>query len=251
MKMFGSIYLITNKINSKKYVGQTIFPIAKRWKQHQQIAFNPRKKKSAIHQAILKYGPHNFLIEEVCRAPSMEALDIAEDFHINLLRSLSPIGYNLKTGGRHWQFTDEVKAKISKANKGKIAYNKGVAGPKGPLNSFYGKNHTDETRTQLSKQHSIPVIRSDGKIYLSGLEAAKDLGVIPAMINSVLKRRNHSCQGYSFNYLSEGRPDTPSKTHQRTPIVWEGIAYKSISAAAKELGIPKTVFFRKYKKTIT
>jgi hypothetical protein len=112
--------------------------------------------------------------------------------------------------------------------------------------NFKGRHHSEQTKAAISQQISIPIIRSDGKIFQSGREAAEYMGVIPATINHVLTGLNGSCQGYGFAYYKEGcqPPVTPPKTHKRTPIEYNGKSYKSISSAAKELNIPKTTFFR-------
>lgn len=34
--MLGIIYSITNTVNGKKYIGQTVRPLEKRWTQHQR-----------------------------------------------------------------------------------------------------------------------------------------------------------------------------------------------------------------------
>ena len=58
------IYKITNKINNKIYIGQSI-DIKERWKQHFYKAYNKKESgyNSAIHQAFRKYGYENFLLK--------------------------------------------------------------------------------------------------------------------------------------------------------------------------------------------
>lgn len=56
-----SIYLITNKVNSKKYIGFTSRKLQARWKQH--ISSSKNNSKFLIHKAIRKYGISNFEIE--------------------------------------------------------------------------------------------------------------------------------------------------------------------------------------------
>ena len=54
----GYIYILTNKINSKKYVGQTIQnDINMRWKQYKKIDKNSIGR--CLYNAIIKYGIKN------------------------------------------------------------------------------------------------------------------------------------------------------------------------------------------------
>jgi group I intron endonuclease len=57
----GIIYLITNNINGKKYVGQTTTPLSYRFTNHKSDARNNRGYYLA--SAIRKYGEDNFKIE--------------------------------------------------------------------------------------------------------------------------------------------------------------------------------------------
>lgn len=59
----GIIYLITNKENGYKYIGQTTQGMNKRWKQHIQEAI--RMSDKPLHRAMRKYGNHNFMIKEI------------------------------------------------------------------------------------------------------------------------------------------------------------------------------------------
>ena len=55
-KPFGVVYLITNTVNGKVYVGQTINGLSKRWKGHKN---DVRKgSQNPLHRAIRCTGRH-------------------------------------------------------------------------------------------------------------------------------------------------------------------------------------------------
>ena len=74
----GYIYKITNKINNKMYIGQTITTIKERMYKHYS---NAKKATTGIDFAIGKYGKENFIVEEVCSCLD-EDLDDLEQFYI-------------------------------------------------------------------------------------------------------------------------------------------------------------------------
>ena len=88
-----SVYLVTNKINGKLYVGQTSKPVEARWKGH----VNPHKGAvSALHRAIQKYGVDNFTIELIETTDTLEQVRELEKYWIALHKSNdSEFGYNL------------------------------------------------------------------------------------------------------------------------------------------------------------
>lgn len=92
--MLKAIYKITNLLNNKIYIGQSVHP-EKRWKEHQQHA-KACDDKYPIHLAISKYGANNF---------SFEILEWTEDYDseekrlIQYFNSLLPYGYNIIEGG--------------------------------------------------------------------------------------------------------------------------------------------------------
>lgn len=100
----GVVYLVTNAINGKKYVGQTSGTLGHRWSQHLSLA----KKGSphAIHGAIRKYGRGSFSVEalEEVRG-SREDLLAAEVRHIAAHSCVCPHGYNLTPGGEGVDFS--------------------------------------------------------------------------------------------------------------------------------------------------
>ena len=103
-KMYeGYIYLITNLINNKQYIGQTTTTIKHRFGQHYS------KHKNAHHMpiamAIEKYGKDNFEIIEIAKYDAkskdelFEILNKNEIMFIQKYNTISPNGYNITAGG--------------------------------------------------------------------------------------------------------------------------------------------------------
>lgn len=94
------IYCITNMLNEKKYVGQSI-DIEMRWKHHKTDCFNPNASsyKTYFYQALRKYGVDNFSFD-VIEECTEEELDDREIYWIKTLKSNNRmIGYNTTEGG--------------------------------------------------------------------------------------------------------------------------------------------------------
>lgn len=85
------IYKITNKINGKTYIGETIQTISKRWSRHCYDA--KRGATDHLHSAMRLYGIENFIIEEV-EFCSTESRFERESYYIILYNTLEPHGYN-------------------------------------------------------------------------------------------------------------------------------------------------------------
>lgn len=91
---YGFVYLITNKINGKPYVGQTIRLIHKRWRGHCSKA-RVAKPRTVISRAIKKYGPDSFTIDCLGTAVDRESLNLMEELNIVAFDSIWPNGYNV------------------------------------------------------------------------------------------------------------------------------------------------------------
>lgn len=110
------IYKITNKINGKVYIGQTIRSLSVRWAKH----CCKEKKNYAIQNAIQKYGKENFTVEEIDGANSLSELNYLEQHHIYINNCTAPNGYNLTSGGNNGgKRSEESKKKMSDAKRGK------------------------------------------------------------------------------------------------------------------------------------
>lgn len=91
------IYVITNKINGKQYVGQTTYSIEKRFKEHKKQQNAPTRKKFPLYSAFRKYGFENFIVSKLEEC-SEDELDDREKFWINKLDTYYH-GYNATFGG--------------------------------------------------------------------------------------------------------------------------------------------------------
>jgi len=95
--MNGKIYLITNDINSHKYVGQTINTLSQRFSEHCYASKNPFLD-IPLYRAMRKYGCEHFHIELIDTATDAEELDRKEQYWINFYNSYND-GYNADLGG--------------------------------------------------------------------------------------------------------------------------------------------------------
>ncbi|NJO48130.1 MAG: GIY-YIG nuclease family protein [Leptolyngbyaceae cyanobacterium RM2_2_4] len=129
------IYKITNLVNSKIYIGQTIQLPNIRWRRHARGI-----DKTAISLAIQKYGKENFKFEVIEECSSLEELNFKEELLIAKLNSLAPFGYNIKRGGDNHKQAESTKSKIREANSGEN-------------NGWFGKHtiHSEDTRKRISE----------------------------------------------------------------------------------------------------
>ena len=95
----GYIYLITNLINSKKYVGKTTTTIEGRWKEHCEDSQKKRCEKRPLYDAFNKYGIENFKIEQLEQVENNLELSNREIYWINELQTYGHNGYNATKGG--------------------------------------------------------------------------------------------------------------------------------------------------------
>lgn len=113
--MIGYIYLITNTITNKQYVGQTINTVQHKFKQHVSDAKHSNNN-MYLHRSMAKYGVENFVVEEIIaveaneRSKLKEKLNYLEKYYIVLYNILSPNGYNLTKGGD--AISEQVKIKV-------------------------------------------------------------------------------------------------------------------------------------------
>jgi predicted nucleic acid-binding Zn finger protein len=144
----GQIYLMTNTLTNKVYVGQTVshrknrgkyrpFGYIGRFKDHISEALCNTKKKQCtyLNNSIRKDGKDAFHVK-LLHTCLVEELDEYEKYYIKEYNSLYPNGYNLTTGGKTCRVkSDEIVDSTLPAKK------------RGGCSS-----RTDDTREKISKQ---------------------------------------------------------------------------------------------------
>ena len=132
----GSIYKITNTVNEKAYIGQTIHDaLAGRINDH----LNGHARGSRlVRRAINKYGKDAFTYEILYDGIIPEFLDDLEIEAIEKFNTIAPHGYNLRSGGGGGSLSEETRRKISQAKKGENHH-------------FYGKTFSEEHRRNMSE----------------------------------------------------------------------------------------------------
>ncbi len=133
------IYIATNVVNKKVYIGQTVSTLEKRIQGHIKTALAGRGYK--FHSAIRKYGIENFKWEVICFANNIDELNCLETKFILEYDSMRT-GYNLRTGGGSGGcLSEEVKNKISRS---KIGHKVSIETRKKISESLSGRKQSSE-----------------------------------------------------------------------------------------------------------
>lgn len=171
------VYKITNNVNGKLYIGQTVSKMSTRWSQHVSAAVNNRSN-SVFALAIAKHGKESFTVEIIHTCVSIEEMNELEIKTIADLNTLSPKGYNLDSGGKNCRMHESTKEKLSEARKGKkrgkftAEHRKKISdalkaagirpsltpdvlakralSAKGDGNGMYGRKHSEESKVAMS-----------------------------------------------------------------------------------------------------
>lgn len=151
--MEARIYLVTNEINNKQYVGQT--RTAKSKVGHGKL----------IKAAYKKHGFYNFKYEIICSyINNQNILNYLEKFWIETFNTIAPNGYNIEIGGFEGkslrEFTKETREKMSSSRLG----NK---------NPFFGKTHTTEVRNKISESVKARVVSDETKEKLKKIHTGR------------------------------------------------------------------------------
>jgi group I intron endonuclease len=130
METYGYIYITTNKINEKRYIGQ-----------HKSIDFDFKYFGSGklLKLAIKKYGIENFICFPLAWAWNENELNQLE---IDYISHYKP-EYNLSTGGESGSrgaiFSEETRKKMSESQKGNTA--------------LLGYKHTEEIKKIIGEKN--------------------------------------------------------------------------------------------------
>jgi group I intron endonuclease len=134
------IYKITNLVNNKIYIGQTIQknPMM-RWYSH--LADARRGKKSYLLDSIRKHGVENFLWEVIDHATSLDDLNTKEEYWLNYYRDQDIIAYNNRNAGGNKTHSSESIKRMRAAQKLRHATTKVGGWKRKDGGGMKGKSH--------------------------------------------------------------------------------------------------------------
>lgn len=230
------IYKITCLVTNKVYIGLTIQTLKKRWEHH---VSDSKRRDYYFYRAIKKYGEEKFEISEIEKCSSFEKLKEREIYWITFYDSNnSEFGYNSTLGGDGtigYKHTESTKKKISISckNKSKPFSEKHKENlsksQKGEKNSFFGKHHSQQTLTKMSRIHTkknksisdelllknykkkkfnnkgLFVLQFDFqgnfiKEWISAHQAGRELKIDSSDISKVCRNKRTAAGGYIWRY---------------------------------------------------
>lgn len=269
---YGVIYLVTNKINNKKYIGKTCRTLEQRWHEHIYNAYAPRRKKYYFQKALKKYGEQNFIIEQIDEAFSENELNNKEIKWIKYYNSTDErYGYNLAPGGEGGFTTPVCKLSLdgiflqeyNSISEACIDIGAKSSTPiinycKGKYNTSFGfqwcykedLNKKINQKVKEKKQTNVPVLQYtiDGKFireWSSVKEAEKTLKIAHSHICAVCRNKRKTANGFVWKYKKEEQIKMERehiykrKVSQYTPEGEYVATYDSVEEAAKSIGQKK------------
>lgn len=193
--MLSGIYIITNKITNKHYIGQAVF-LKRRLRDHRYSLRGNRHHNFYLQSSWNKHGEEAFSFEilELCPVEDLVAREI------EWTTFFKPAGvYNIGTieapmlGRRHTpEAIQKMRRPKSKEVKEKISA------------ALSGKKHSKEhaKKTGLPKRKSVLLV-SANKIFDSIQEAASFLGVHPFTLGRHLNGRSTTCKGEILKFIKK------------------------------------------------
>lgn len=246
--MIKSIYKITNLINNKVYIGQSIHP-ERRWKEH---IWGISNHKSYIHSAIKKYGVENFLFEII--ESDIENYNEREIYWINFYQANNPrYGYNLTEGGEdpplligaknnNYKYSDELVSKIRYDIKYTDTPFKDLAIKYKCPESFINGLNTGKTRKD--KNFNYPIRGSQQKA--NDPDIFFDLMNTTLTIQDIVKKYNSTI--YIVYAINEGKRYGQDNITYPIRIRGSRFSLKILKQIKTDLenNIPKTQIAKKY-----
>lgn len=244
------IYKITNNINNKMYIGQTIRDIDERWYEHCKKS---SKKHSLLTRAILKYGKQNFNIEILEKAENLKKLNELEIYYINKYNSLDKKnGYNICLGGSLTKKNEYKKivclndgkifetmkdaSRFYKVHVGSISKicNKKCKSIKGYsfcfLRDWDGK--LSKKIVPVNKKKKV-LCKNDSKTYSSISEAACFYKIKPSHVSLICNGHRASAKGIQFEFLEKKLIKKANLKSRKIIRINDNKIYKSVSEAYK------------------
>jgi len=267
MKKYFVIYMVTNIITGKGYIGQSIDFEARKIRHLSSVRL--KRDDCYLHRSIRKYGEENFkwvIITECCNIYTCKTQNMLNNLEIFFIAYYDTYnsGYNLTIGGKGRsgykhsketrqklseikrniseetkkklsnaakgrKLTEETKQKISKAKKGKPISEIARKKISGKNSYMFGKPFPEETRRKISKANK------GKKPWISGKKHSDET---KQKISKILTGKKHS---------DETKQKISENNGISRPVIINGKQYDSITQAEKYLKLGRNMVSKRIK----
>ena len=177
--------------------------------KHPNIIFLTAAEHFTAHKLLVELFPENeklaYAFWAMCTVSSTATNATVEDYQTARILRSKTIGNKARVKLIGLEAPVSMRENHSKAQSGE-------------LNGFFGKAHSDETKTKLSKAKSKAVRHiNTGVEYSSSYEAADKLGISRVLINNCCRGKQESTSGgMKFEYVNpeDFNVGIPGKNHK-------------------------------------
>lgn len=103
------VYRITNIVDGKCYIGQTVYSHKRRLSQHKFRARHGVYTENPLYKAMIEFGEDNFISDVIEAQISSDRIDSREKYWIQKEDTMFPHGYNVQSGGKEaFEYSKEL-----------------------------------------------------------------------------------------------------------------------------------------------
>jgi group I intron endonuclease len=258
------VYIITNLINNKIYIGKTSKTYKERWSQHISAALADSSKPDynfLLHKAIRKYGKEQFKVELLEDNISDEESCLREQYWINFYHSSILFeennGYNMTYGGEGTIKIDREEIfNLWDSGLGTIAIsqklNNHIHSIKYILSTYPNYNkEIDFARNNGRKVYQYDMNGKLIKEYPSISYAAREVNVDPSLINKCCSKEKQSCKEFFWSYSADEIFEPKKlRTWKQYQVIQKNLdgeeiaIFSSMSAAGKAMNKTQTKYIK-------
>ena len=213
-----TVYIHTNKVNGKRYVGITRQSVQERWRDGKGY-----KHCVLFDRAIKKCGWDGFNHEIYASGLTEKEAQNMEKLLIKQLQTQNPeFGYNISDGGSTTNFSEEGLRKLSEKKKG-------------PLNPNYGKVYTAEERARISEQTRGERNPNYGRKHTEEERRKMSEANLGRHLSDETKQK--IAMSMMGRFVGRPRPEGGGRPAKKVMCVETGEVFDSIADAARAKGL--------------
>ena len=209
----GIVYIIINRTNGHKYVGQSLLSQNKVWQHHIQSAM--RMSQESLHKAMRKEGNHNFMIKELVDCHESE-LDEKEQYWID-------------------QYKPEYNSNIEIIEKEDIIEEVEPIIEVNKKWGFYSSENRGDGKHSGIKLQGLNIETGETINYDNARDAAEDITGNRNLNGNILNaaKKGRVAYGYRWKMLEHKTKKKQIKAVHR--ITWDEYYFESVAQAIKQI----------------